>query len=308
MIFLGDFFAIGLVIILSMFYLDRKANVHYRTTAGTLYFTSLILTASTALVDIFTGQLLLMQDIPNWINMLVNTLYFLVNIVTTSVFALYLFTKILEHSPLSHCMRHAKCGLAITFTLYLILVTGNLWNGWLFYFDSHGNYYRGPLNIAGYVTTVLQMVLVSICYFRNHKIASRAMRRAMLMTFPAIILCIVIQRTFPEIMLNGFVMAMVALVLFLSFQGQRQGVHSLTELNDRRRFFKEIERRIKYKEPFQVFLINIKNYGSVNQKYGHLFGDELLYQFAFSLEKLIKNSISFHMNGTVFSIILPTKL
>ena len=305
MIFLGDYFAIGLVIILSMFYLDRKTNVHYRTIAGTFYFTSLVLTASTAIVDIISGELLLLQDVPNWLNVLANTLYFLVNIVTTSFFALYLFTKILEHSHHSICMRNAKRGLGTLFTLYLILVICNLWTGWLFYFDGNGNYCRGPLNIAGYVTTVLQMALVTICYFRNRKIASRPMRRALLMTFPVIILCIVIQRTFPEIMLNGFIMSMVALVLFLSFQGQRQGVHSLTELNDRRRFFKEIERRIKHKELFQVFLINIKNYGSVNQKYGHIFGDELLYQFAFSLEKLIKDSEAFHMNGTVFSLILP---
>ena len=48
-------------------------------------------------------------------------------------------------------------------------------------------------------------------------------------------------------------MSMVETVIFLSFQGQRQGVHSLTNLNDRRRFFAEVDRRIASKEPFQIF-------------------------------------------------------
>ena len=94
------------------------------------------------------------------------------------------------------------------------------------------------------------------------------------------------------------------MVLFLTFQGQRHGVHSLTQLNDRHRFFIEADYRISTGEPFQIFLINIKNYGSINQKYGNRFGDEILYQFAFSLEKLLQGSMTFHMNGTVFAVVL----
>lgn len=305
MIFVGDYFAIGLVIVLCMFYFDGKTSVRYMSAASKCYVACLGLTALTAVNDLISGQLMELEAVPLWVNMSVNTLYFVVNIITTSAFALFLFTKILEHAHDNHCMVYARRGLAILFTGYLGLVAANLWTGWLFYFDAQGNYCRGPLNAAGYIVTLCQMVLVVICYCRNYKNASRPMRRALLQTFPVIVLCIIIQRLYPEIMLNGFVMAMVAVVLFLSFQGQRQGVHSLTELNDRHRFFKDLERRLSRKERFQVFLINIKNFSSINQKYGHLFGDEFLYQFAFSLEKLIKNSIAFHMNGTVFSLILP---
>ena len=199
----------------------------------------------------------------------------------------------------------ARRFLSILFVLYVMLVGANLWTGILFYFDEQGAYCRGPFNAVGYVVTILQMCLVTMCYFRNRKNASKPMRRALLHTFPVVVLCIMIQRIFPETMLNAFVMSMVALVLFLTFQGQRQGVHSLTELNDRRRFFSEIEGRIERRTPFRVFLINIKNFSSINQRYGHIFGDELLYQFAFSLEKLFKESSAFHMNGTVFALVLP---
>lgn len=305
MVFLGDYFALGLVIVLGMFYFDGKTSSHYMSDASKCFIACLILTALTAVTDLLTGQLMEMNQVPLWLNMAVNTLYFLVNIITTSAFALFLFTKILEHTHDHHCMAMARRGLAILFIPYLLLVMANFCTGWLFYFDAAGHYCRGPLNAVGYFVTLCQMGLVMVCYVRNRRNANRPMRRALIQTFPVIVLCIIIQRIYPEIMLNCFIMSMVCAVLFLSFQGQRQGIHSLTELNDRHRFFKEVERRLSAQEQFQVFLINIKNFSAINQRYGHLFGDEFLYQFAFALEKLIKTSLAFHMNGTVFALILP---
>lgn len=302
--FIGDYFALGLVIILCIFFFDSKTSFRYMSAASKLFICCLITTALTAATDLVTGQLLELENVPLWQNMLANTLYFAVNIVATSSIALYLFTKILEHTHTQHCMRNARIGLAALFVGYMVFIVCNLWNGCLFYFDEQGNYCRGPLNALGYVVTLLQLGLVGICYFRNKQNASRPMRRVLMQMFPIVPLCIVIQRMYPEIMLNGFIMALVETVLFLSFQGQRQGVHTLTELNDRRRFFTEVDRRITQREPFQVFLINIKNFGAINQKYGHVFGDEFLYHFAFALEKVLSGSLAFHMNGTVFALIL----
>lgn len=304
MIFIGDYFALGLVIVLCMFFFDSKISLQYMPKASKLYIACLFSTALTSVVDLITGQLMVMDGIPLWQNMLANTMYFIVNIITTSCMALYLFTRILEHTHERRCLKRACIGLAVLFTVYMGFVVSNLWNGCLFYFDEAGAYCRGPLNAIGYYITIAQMALVVVCYFRNRKSASRPMRRVLIQTFPVIPVCIMIQRTYPEIMLNGFLFAVMNTVLFLTFQGQRQGVHSLTELNDRHRFLIETDYRINKSEPFQIFLINIKNFGSVNQKYGHLFGDEFLYQFAFSLEKLLPGSLSFHMNGTVFATIL----
>ena len=302
--FIGDYFALGLVTILCIFFFDSKISFRSMNIASKLFICCLLTTALTAVTDLLTEHLQILDNVPLWQLVLSNTLYFVINLITTTCIALYLFVKILEHTHAKHCMRNACIGLAVLFGIYMVFVIANLWNGWLFYFDDQQNYCRGPLNGIGYVMTLLQLGLVGVCYIRNHQNASRPMRRVLMQMFPIVPLCIFIQRLYPEIMLNGFLMALVDTVLFLSFQGQRQGVHALTELNDRRRFFTEADRRIVQKEPFQIFLINLRNFGSFNQKYGHLFGDEFLYQFAFALEKVLKGSLSFHMNGTVFAIIL----
>ncbi len=307
MIYVGDCFAIGLVLVLFLFFFEGKARPHYTSLSSKYFIAGLICTALTSAIDI--ASIVLMELEPMWIELhvLANSLYFVVNLVTTSFIGLFLFTKILEHSHDSHhCMKNAVRGLVAIFCVYILIVILNLWTGWLFSFNEEGKYIRGPLNAIGYLATICQMVLVIICYARNSKMASRSMKRVLLMTFPVVVMCIIIQRIYPAIMLNGFIMSMVDTVLFLSFQGQRQGIHSLTNLNDRHRFFKEIERRINAKERFCVHLINVKGFGAVNRKYGHMYGDELLYQFAFSLERLFKDTVAFHMNGTVFSLIMPS--
>lgn len=303
MIFLGDYFALGLVIILCIFFFDSKISVRYMSAPSKLFICCLVCTALTAVTDLITGYLLTLEAVPLWQNVLVNTIYFVINIITTSFIALYLFTRILEHTHDRHCMHNACIGLSVLFVIYMCFVISNFWTGWLFYFDAEYTYCRGPLNALGYVITLAQLVLVGICYFRNRQNASQPMRRVLSQLIPVVPICIVIQRMYPEIMLNCFLMALVETVLFLSFQGQRQGVHTLTRLNDRHRFFAELDRRITLKDPFQVFMIDIRNFTAINQKHGYRFGDELLYQFAFSLEKQLQGSLSFHMNGTVFAII-----
>lgn len=305
--FLGDFFAIGLVIILLMFYADGRARPRYMSADSRIFLRCLIFTALTASIDIAANFLLEEPDTPLWLNMVLNSLYFVINIITTSTIAQFLFHKILAHAYDDHCMHKARCGLAILFVAYMALVVVNIWTGWLFSFDENGAYCRGPLNAVGYGITICQMGLVLMCYVRNRKIASRPMRRALLQTFPVVVLCIAIQRMFPSIMLNGFIMAMMDTVLFLTFQSPRQGVHTLTKLNDRLRFFREAERRMERKEPFRTYLINIKNFSAINRKHGHIFGDEFLYQFAFALERMFSDALAFHMNGTVFALIMPAR-
>ena len=300
--FIGDYFAIGIIIVLALFFYDRRLHL---TKASQYYVTALILTALTALTDLMTGHLLTVDGVPLWTNLLVNSLYFLINIIATSFLALFLFTKTLEHSHNTHCMRYAKIGLGVLLVVYVIAILLNLWTGVLFYFDAQGNYHRGPCNGMGYIITICQMMLVLVCFFRNRKNASKSMRRVLIQAFPVAVICIIIQRVFPEIMLNGYILALFDTVLFMTFQGQRQGVHTLTKLNDRHSFFRDVQNRLAKQEPFQAFLINIKNYSEINQKYGHLFGDEVLYHFAFSLENLFKNSTAFHMNGTVFALLIP---
>ena len=299
---LGDFVALGLIVILCIFYFETKC---FLSPSGKFFVFCLPLTAATALVDIAAVVLLEMSGVPVFLNLLTNTLFFLINILTTTMYAMVLFHKILEHVHVAHCMRRAKIALTVIYLVYAALVLSNLFTGWLFSVDAVEGYKRGPLYAIGYVTVAVQMAFVIVCYVRNRRFVTKNMRRALIQAFPAVTLCIGLQLAFPNIMLNSLIMSLAALTLFLNFDNQRIGVHTLTDLNDRHRFFSYITDEIKEKRSCHAYVVHLTDFETVNRKYGHIVGDEILYLFAFSLEKVIPDGVVFHMDGLSFSVVVP---
>ena len=83
----GDYFALGLVLVLCVFFFDNKISLRYMTAASKIFIICLISTVLTALLDLGTLHLLLLENVPVWVGMLINTAYFVMNIISTSAIA-----------------------------------------------------------------------------------------------------------------------------------------------------------------------------------------------------------------------------
>ena len=302
--YIADFLAIAIVAILLLFYIEKKPLL---TTPSKFFIGALALTAFTAIIDIVAVYLLDKPGVPVVLNLHLNNLYFFSNILTTSAFALYLFSKILEHVYDRHCFRRGFFVLFAILAVYTTIVILNIPFELLFYFDEQGVYHRGPLNFLGYLTTIVQLGLVIVCYRRNRRYATSILTHSLTQIVPIIVVAIIIQRLNTDIMLNCIIMAFVAFVLFLNFQGQKSGVSNITKLNDRQRFFHDVSTRIEKEHKFQILQITLRNFNLINQKFGYKKGDEILYQFALSLESLNKRASAYHMNGTIFALVLSYK-
>ena len=53
--FIGDYFALGLVIVLFLFFFDSKISVRYISVSSKLFIAALVMTAVTAITDLLTG-------------------------------------------------------------------------------------------------------------------------------------------------------------------------------------------------------------------------------------------------------------
>ena len=62
--FTGDYFSLGLVLVLFLFFLDSKYRIRHMSTASKLFVASLLMTAVSALTDLLTGYLLQKTDVP----------------------------------------------------------------------------------------------------------------------------------------------------------------------------------------------------------------------------------------------------
>jgi diguanylate cyclase (GGDEF)-like protein len=85
---------------------------------------------------------------------------------------------------------------------------------------------------------------------------------------------------------------------------------SLTELYNRRCFYmildNEIERAKRYKSPLSLIMMDIDHFKLVNDKLGHLVGDEVLWSVSERSKKLLRHIDNmFRYGGEEFMIILP---
>lgn len=87
-------------------------------------------------------------------------------------------------------------------------------------------------------------------------------------------------------------------------------VDDLTGLYNSRQFYRhirqEIERSNRYFRPLSLILMDIDNFKSLNDTYGHLCGDEILAGMGKIIKSAIrKQDIAFRYAGDEFTIILP---
>ncbi|KAF7764668.1 hypothetical protein PCIT_b0712 [Pseudoalteromonas citrea] len=69
---------------------------------------------------------------------------------------------------------------------------------------------------------------------------------------------------------------------------------------------KEHERVIRYKQQCSVVMIDLDNFKTINDTYGHASGDELLVQFVNLIQDSIrKNDSLFRLGGDEFMLVLP---
>jgi diguanylate cyclase (GGDEF)-like protein len=87
-------------------------------------------------------------------------------------------------------------------------------------------------------------------------------------------------------------------------------IDELTELNNVRYFNyildKEIERERRYKRPLSMMMIDIDDFKSYNDTYGHLVGDVLLKQIASLIKKMTRGcDYVARYGGEEFTVVLP---
>lgn len=87
-------------------------------------------------------------------------------------------------------------------------------------------------------------------------------------------------------------------------------VDSLTGLYNSRHFFEQLEKEIKrsdrYLHPISLMFVDIDNFKAINDTYGHMIGDKILWLIAKKIKACLRaNDTAFRFAGDEFTVILP---
>lgn len=301
----GEFWAFIVIVILMLYFYERRPAVNIR---DRLYWNCLWMAIHCTALNVLCVVLLRHPDrVPRWLNMLVNSVYFLMIVAACSLVAAFVFIMMLEHVYEKHCLKRAFTGLIVVNVLYLAAVLWNIKSGIIFYIDSEGLYHQGKWNGLGYAVMAVEMAMVCICYFQNRPSVSKSIVKVICTIPPVTILLCVFQVFFPEIMLNETAMAFANLILFISFQNRAVRRDYLTMVGNRESFYENLSLRLAGEQEFQLILLSLRQYDIVNQNYGHQKGDEILYTIANVLGRLIPGGEVFRFGNVDFAMLIPLK-
>lgn len=299
----GELLGLIIHIILILYYYERRLVSSIRRK---IYQVCLWISVTTILLNIVCVHMVIQPTAVSYgVNVLLNSLYFILCVLTCSVMAVYMFALTLEHVYDKRCLRIAGTIVLILNIIFGGIVIWNLKSGVLFYFDENQVYRRGPLNRIGYLVMAIEMLMLVMCYLRHRRSVSRPVVR-LIRTMPVIAaICIVFQHIYKDLQLNGMFMAIVNMVIFISFQTRRSELDSLTFIGNRNCFFEELSLRMATRQYFQVILVCLKQFSLINEKFSYKKGDEFLYNIARELDHILPGAKAFRFGNVEFAVLLP---
>lgn len=299
----AELFSLIIIFILMLNFYERRWKGFPQRT---IYHFCLLTSAGSILLNILCVYIIDQAwDVPLWVNLLCNSAYFLLIVAVSTIIAYYLMRLLFEHI---YQKRQQRIFTGIFLLLYLIFFTLMLYNlrsGVVFYFDEDRNYCRGPLINFGYAIMGIQLIILIFITLRNLKSVSPPMRRVMRILPPTIFLLTVYQLFYPDVLFNGGIIVAVNIILLVNFQSRRIEQDTLTSSGSRKSFHQELTLRLGGRQHFQVVMIAVHNFGSINHRYSHEKGDHLLYEISKWLEELHPSGHSFRVGNMEFTLLVP---
>jgi len=94
-------------------------------------------------------------------------------------------------------------------------------------------------------------------------------------------------------------------VQVLAVSDEQTGLYNLRHFRDR--LSAEVARALRYRSPLSLIMLDVDNFKSVNDRYGHPVGDLVLQQVAAVLQQQIRESdVAARYGGEEFAVILPS--
>lgn len=289
-----------IIVIIGLFHYDKNSKFAKRYQ---LFNGCLLLTAATLISDIFSCMLIAdVASYPMWLHTLIHSLYFTCINSCLSMIAAYVFYLLFEYMPYRKCYKVAKTIIISLWSILMVLILVNLWTGCYFYI-SNGCYFRGPLNKLGFLVMLIEVGMLCMCYIRNRKVVTPYALQMVRSIPPVTVLLTFIQVLFPDIVFTGVIAVCVNLILFACFQSNRIGRDSLTELQNRSRFFEHLKNYQKRGTNVHVLLVHLKDYSQVNKHFGMKGGDALLFNIARFLDNLDPEYRVYRYGNTHFTML-----
>ena len=300
----SEYISLILLIIIALFLHGSKA-IHGLQKRRNYYYASLILSTVSILLNI--ACVYVMEDIhgqSTTVAFILNTAYFVASWIMITVMIYYLFLRVLEFVYDKRHINRVRIILIIVLFIFAALLVYNIFSGIIFSFNADGNYVRGPLNAIGYVLPLFEVLMLLFCYTIHRKSVGFATQRVLFVGAPIALLLMVFQMVYPDHLLNGALCAIVNLIIFISYGGDREEQDPLTGLDNRHCFSSEILHRTEGGQKYQIIVIKLRYLSRILRVYGQSGYNTILFQIGEALRLLAGDGMAFRYSEQRFAIMV----
>ncbi|MHC1719828.1 MAG: GGDEF domain-containing protein [Clostridiaceae bacterium] len=234
-----------------------------------------------------------------------NFLVFFISPVTPSLWLLYVHNQIYHDEGKTKMLSYPLIALNAV-NMVLVLLSLNF--KWFYYIDSNNIYHRGQYYLLPASFTIALILVAFIMIIINRKkIEKKHFFSLVFFAVPPSI-CIFLQIAFygASLILNGVVFSL--LIVFLSIQNQSMHTDYLTGVSNRKKLDDYMEEKINTStenNTFSSIIIDMDNFKTINDTFGHSVGDEALKTFTELLKSCIRGKdFIARFGGDEFFIVL----
>ena len=300
--------------ILLMFLIMHYGNNIFRVglLADKLYYGMVWLTVALCMVETATflidGKLFAGSRIMAFV---LNELLYTMNILFGFLWILFADAKVYSENKL---LKKRFIPMILPLLVMLVLLIANIFNGWIFEISEENVYSRNFLFVFDYAVTYSYLLAGAGILYKNRSSTKRYTYLPVLLFILPVAIGSLLQFLFYGIATLWLSAAIGLTSLYISIQTENAYLDRLTGVYNRHYFetyvsalYKAAARDSK-KQKIAALMIDIDRFKSINDRYGHVVGDEALIRSARILRASAdKNALVVRYGGDEFLIILRDK-
>ena len=241
---------------------------------------------------------------------ILNFFYFTLSGVIAFFWLVYTLTAL---KPSLHLPPLAWIGMMLPLFSLIVLALASFQHKWLFYIDQANIYHRGPVFQIQTVVCFGYLLAASIIALGQMRRESLPEKRRRCLWMGTFVVMPLLGGTL-EILHYGALLlwpcaALSLELVYMSIQNQQISLDALTELNNRGQFDRHLFNRCTSydgKSQLVLFLLDVDSFKRINDRWGHVVGDEALICGAQILKTVFagRNAFLARYGGDEFAAIL----
>lgn len=264
-------FIILAIILLHSYNRSERIFTQYK-----LYITLLILNMALIVIDILGWVFNGLPGPQNHLcNIVFNVILYIAAPTVPSVWVLYTCHLIYSEQQ----TKNIKAVLLVLLSVNAVITVISIFTGWYFYIDAANIYRRGiwfPVH-AGYC--ILLMLYSFFFVLAKRKYFQKRQFNTVMLFYIAPIVGMTLQALYYGVSYNWTGTAISLLIIYFNLQSRNLNTDYLTGVNNRLHFQVYINEKMRSssdKRTFGAIMIDIDSFKQINDKYGHVIGDEAL--------------------------------